>query len=112
MINKGWFPLVSGLVMLLFAALFWYVDASARHDAMVLAQDVTAFLENHRTESTSHKTAYQQAKQLSNVTQGPNRTPLCALALVCAAQFFGVFRRSAMGTSMVQGFIRIWTWRP
>lgn len=95
-----------------FSALFWYTDASKNYEAELLALEVSTFLENHRTESSDHLTAYQQARQLSLLTQSPNRTPLAMLSLVMAVPFFSMFFQNSKGKQTIRKLSRAWTWRP
>ncbi|MEO9514165.1 MAG: hypothetical protein ABJH45_10415 [Paracoccaceae bacterium] len=110
--KEGFSLLVLGLAMVSTAAVFWYIDASQSHEAELLASRIETFLENHRTESSEHWTAYQQARQLSVFTQSPNRMPLVMLSLVLAMQFFSAFFRSSKGRVIVQKISKLWTWRP
>lgn len=110
--KEGFSPLIFGLAMASFAALFWYIDANQSHDAELLASEVKTFLENHRTESSDHLTAYQQARQLSLLTQSPNRMLLSMLSLVMAVKFFSAFLQNSKGRLIVQKISKAWTWRP
>jgi len=110
--KEGYSPLVFGLAMASFSALFWYIDAIQNHEAELVAFEVKTFLENHRTESSDHLTAYQQARQLSLLTQSPNRMLLSMLSLVIAVQLFSAFLQNSKGRLIVQKFSKAWTWRP
>ncbi|MEP0422649.1 MAG: hypothetical protein ABJ360_17605 [Roseobacter sp.] len=110
--KEGFSPLIFGLAMASFAAFFWYIDANQIHEAELLTSEVKTFLENHRTESSDHLTAYQQARQLSLLTQSPNRMLLSMLSLVIAVQFFSAFLQNSKGKLIVQKISKAWTWRP
>lgn len=110
--KEGYSPLFYGLAMASFSALFWYIDARQNHEAELLALEVKTFLENHRTESSNHLTAYQQARQLSLSTQSPNRMLLSMFSLVIAVQFFSAFFQNPKGREIAKEFSRAWTWRP
>lgn len=45
--KEGYSPLVFGLAMASFSALFWYMDASQNHEAELLALEVKTFLGIH-----------------------------------------------------------------
>ncbi|WP_377194342.1 hypothetical protein [Ruegeria meonggei] len=110
--KEGFTPLIFGLVMVSFAAIFWQIDARQSHETELLASEVELFLEDHRAESSSHYTVYQKARQLHNLTQSPNRILLVILSLIIAVQFFSAFVRNSKGQVIAQKFTEMWTWRP
>lgn len=110
--KEGYSPLVFGLAIASFSAFFWYSDASQNYEAELLALEVKTFLENHRTESSDHLAAYQQARQLSLLTESPNRTPLAMLSLAIAVQWLSMFFQNSKGKKITHKLSRAWTWRP
>lgn len=94
--REGFSPFIFGIVMISFAAVFWFVDLRQSREAEILASEVKNFLENHRRESFDHLTAYQQARQLKELTDSPNRMLLSMLSLVIAMQFFSTFFKNSL----------------
>lgn len=110
--KDGYAPLALAMIMALFASIFWYANHSQRSEAIQLATEVEAFLEDHRTESAEHFAAQQKARQLLNVAQSPNRAFLIMLCVILALQALTAFFRNAKGRHIAQRTKQIWTWRP
>lgn len=110
--REGFSPFIFGLVMVSFAAVNWLIDLRQSREVEMLASEVKVFLENHRRESFDHLTAYQQARQLKELTDSPNRMLLSMLSLVIAVHFLSTFFQNSKGKLIIQKLGKAWTWRP
>ena len=110
--KEGLAPLICALACLVMSATFLYIDHKHRAEAAVLASEVEAFLEDHRTESAGHFEAQRQARQLENIIRRPSRTFLTMLSSIMAVQFVLIFFGNPKGRSMARSAAEVWTRRP
>lgn len=110
--KDGYAPLFMASVMIILAAILLYSDHSQRSEAIGLATEIEAFLEDHRTESAEHFTTQQKARALLNLIQSPNRAFLTMLSVIFAVQALAAFFKNTKGRRILQRAKQAWTWRP